>query len=254
MKVITPFMAAMDFLTRLAPARIHDEKTIAASVKYFPLVGLVLGGLLTLPFALGLLSGYAWIQAWLLTGASLWATRGLHWDGWADLFDAWGSGASGDRFWEIIKDSHIGAFGVMGLIMGMGGQVLLLHEALAAKAFGTIAFSFVLGRGLCVGLAYCSKGLSRSAGLGKLTLQGATLPSLIFALALTIFVGLGLRPLHALAPALMISLLGMVELHTLARKSGGLNGDFLGAAIIWGELSALVGWLLAVRADLLPLF
>ncbi|MBU1003230.1 MAG: adenosylcobinamide-GDP ribazoletransferase [Proteobacteria bacterium] len=253
MTIFTPFMAAMNFLTRLAPARIHDDSTIAASVKYFPLVGMVLGGLLTLPFFFGLLGGYPWIQAWLLAGASLWATRGLHWDGWADIFDAWGSGARGERFWEVLKDSRIGAFGVMALIMGLGGQILLLHEALAVRAYGAIAFAFVLGRGLCVGLAYCSRNLARGTGLGQLTLQGATLPSLIIALGLTLFAGLGLRPLHTLAPALMLGLLGLVELHTLAKKSGGLNGDFLGAAIVWGELAALLGWLLATRSNLIPL-
>lgn len=254
MKIVSPFMASMDFLTRLAPARIHDEATIAASVKYFPLVGLILGWLLTLPFLFGLLSGYPWVQAWILAGTSLWATRGLHWDGWADIFDAWGSGATGERFWEILKDSRIGAFGVMALIMGLCGQILLLHEALTVKAYGAVIFAFALGRGLCVGLAYCGRDLARGTGLGQLTLQGATLPSLIVALGLTLLAASGLRPLQALAPALMIGLLGLVELLALAKKSGNLNGDFLGAIIVWGELSALLGWLLAARSNLIPLF
>lgn len=254
MMVLTPFMAATAFMTRLAPARIHSDEDMAAAVKYFPLVGVVLGGLVTLPFHLGLFATSPWIQAWMLAGFSLWATRGLHWDGWADIFDAWGSGERGERFWEILKDSRIGAFGVMALVMGLGGQILLLHEALAVKAYGAVAFSFVLGRALCVGLAYTGRKLARGGGLGRLTLAGATPWALLVALGLVLVTAPAMRPVIGLAPGLMIGLLGLTELNALARRAGGLNGDFLGAMIVWGELSALMGWLLTAHVNLVPLF
>ena len=118
MKILTPLSAAMDFLTRLAPARIHDDATIAASVKYFPVAGMVVGTVCTAPFALGVLRGHPWLQAWLLLCLNLWITRGLHWDGMADIADAWGASGDTQRFWTVIKDSRIGAFGGMALVLG----------------------------------------------------------------------------------------------------------------------------------------
>ncbi len=240
-------MAAMDFLTRLAPARIHDEGTIAASVKYFPVAGMVLGGLLCLPLYLGVLAGRPWVQAWLVACGSLWLTRGLHWDGVADVCDALGAGGGPERFWEVLKDSRLGAFGGLGLVLGLGGQIILLHEALAAGAVGAVAFSFVFGRGLCVAVAWSCRSFSRGSGLGSLTLAGATLPALGAALVLTLATAPVLRPLAGLVPALALGLAGLMEIRTLARRMGGLNGDFLGLAIVWGELSCLLGWTLAAH-------
>lgn len=252
MKILSPLASAMDFLTRLTPARIHNDETIGASVKYFPVVGMVLGALLTGPFFLGVLRGHPWIQAWLLLCASLWVTRGLHWDGVADIIDAWGASINQERFWEVIKDSRIGAFGAMGLALGLGGQLILLHEALRAEAYGAVAFSFVFGRGLCVGLAYSARSMARTSGLGALTLKGATAATLLTAFVLTLAAALPLRPIHSMAPILALGLLGLVELHALAKKVGGLNGDFLGACIVWGELAALLGWALGSSASRYP--
>ena len=252
MKVLTPLSAAMDFLTRLAPARIHDDATIEASVKYFPVAGMVVGTLCTAPFALGVLRGHPWLQAWLLLCLSLWITRGLHWDGVADIVDAWGASVDKERFWTVIKDSRIGAFGGMALVLGLVGQLLLLHEAAQAGAWNAIAFSFIFGRGLCVGLAYSARHLARSSGLGLLTLRGATPAALVMALILTLLPAFPLGLLPSLAPILALGLLGLVELHTLARRVSGLNGDFLGACIIWGELAALLGWAIAANTTMPP--
>ncbi|MEG6551942.1 adenosylcobinamide-GDP ribazoletransferase, partial [Desulfocurvibacter africanus] len=115
------FFTALAFLTRLVPARLGKPEDLAAAMAWLPAVGLVLGGLLVVPLALGLFSATPWVQAWLLVIANLWATRGLHLDGLADVADGWGSGADGQRFWEIVKDSRLGAFGAMGLLLTLTG-------------------------------------------------------------------------------------------------------------------------------------
>jgi adenosylcobinamide-GDP ribazoletransferase len=184
------------------------------------------------------------VQAWLLAGLNLWLTRGLHWDGWADLWDAWGSGTQGTRFWEVVKDSHTGAFGAIALVMGLGGQIVLLHHALAAHALGTIVFAAVLGRCAAAVLAFLAKSHARQ-GLGQAFLRQATPQRLAAALALTLALGLLLVPGATLALSLALTTLALLALLRLAREQQGCNGDFLGAAITTAELATLLGFALA---------
>ena len=64
------------------------------------------------------------LAAWLWMALEAWSTRGLHWDGLADLGDASGSGAQGERFWAILRDSRLGAFGALHLLLAFGGMWL----------------------------------------------------------------------------------------------------------------------------------
>jgi adenosylcobinamide-GDP ribazoletransferase len=251
-KLVSPLLAALSFLSRLGPARLYDDATLAATVKYFPLAGAVIGALATAPFFFGFLRGHPWLQAWLLLVLSLWLTRALHWDGWADLFDAWGSGARGERFWEIMKDSRLGTFGAVALFVGLAGQLFLLRNALEAGAYGAVAWAFVLGRATCAATAYMGRNLARGHGLGRTFLAGATPWALLLVVTQTLVLGLAVRPDVALAPALAVACLGVVELAALARRMGGMNGDFLGAAVIWGELAGLMGYTAVSGLPLLP--
>lgn len=233
-------LLALSFLTRLWPARLAQEEDFPATLPWFPVVGMLLGALLAGPFHLGLLPKTPWLAAWLALLGSLFLTRGLHWDGWADLCDAWGSRAEGERFWQIVKDSRIGAFGVMGLFAGLAGQLLLLHHCLGWGLHAGVGYAFVFGRGLAVGLMAINRNLARP-GLAAAFLPGATPGRLALAAALTLGPGLWLLPLPALAGALLLGGLGLFELTVLARRNRGLNGDFLGCAIVWGETAALLG-------------
>ena len=234
---------ALGFLTRLGPARRMDGG-FAAALFWFPAVGLILGGLLAGPMALGFLHGHAWVQAWVVVGGSLMLTRGLHWDGWCDVFDAWGSGARGERFWEVIKDSRAGAFGVMAICMGLFGQIFLIRSALAMDAWQAVAYAFVQGRVLSVAVLFAGQGMLRP-GLGSLFGNGARQWVLGAVFLQGVAAALWLLPAPAVALAVVLALPGYVELRSLARRQGGMNGDFLGAAVIWGELSALLGFVLA---------
>ena len=171
-KLLAPSLAALGFLTRLGPARLLTPQELAASLPWFPVAGLAMGALLAAPFHFGFLKGHALIQAWLLAGINVFLTRGLHWDGWADLWDAWGSGAQGETFWTVLKDSRTGAFGVMGLVLGLGGQILLYAEVAHAHALAVVVWACVLGRTAAVALAWSGKQLARP-GLAQAFLCGA---------------------------------------------------------------------------------
>ncbi len=226
---------ALTFLTRLGRARITTSAEISASMPMYPLVGGLIG-LLLLPVAM--LPVSSWVLAWILSGANIYLTRGLHWDGWADLWDGWGSGATGERFWEIVKDSRVGAFGVMGLVLGLGLQTALFEAAIRRQAWAALPWAFMFGRFCCLALAFRGRDLSRP-GLGHNALRGATGRALLLGgtfAAMPIFL---LQPVH-IGLSLFLAFFPLGLLLRLGREQGGVNGDFLGAAIIAGETCALL--------------
>jgi adenosylcobinamide-GDP ribazoletransferase len=231
------FLTALGFLTRLWPARIIPEAAFPASVPWFPLAGLAVGAACVVPALLGLFAGAHWLQGWLAVAISLYVTRGLHADGLADMADAWGSCAAGERFWEILKDSRVGPFGVLGLVMALSGQIAAFTHLFALGKPWTVAWCFMAGRFACVALLFSAKRLARP-GLLSLFAAGATPGALAFGFSATTAAGLFLATPAAVVAGLAASCLPAWLLLRLARRLQGVNGDFLGACVVSGELAA----------------
>lgn len=231
---------ALSFLSRLVPAGRADSEALGRSLTWFVPAGLILGGLVVLPPAAGLGEGLPLVQAWIMLGAGFWLTRGLHWDGWADIWDGWGSGSTGELFWSILKDSRVGAFGVSGLILGMSGQLVLLEAAAEAGMWSAVVWAAGLGRLGAVLTARLGKDHPRP-GLGSIFVQAATWPRMSFNLAVLGVFGLYFLPWVTIICSLLLCIPGFLGLKSLMKKQQGLNGDFLGAAVVWGEISGLAG-------------
>lgn len=114
-------LAAFMFFTRLPLWRVCKvpADSFKRIVAYWPLTGLLTGGAMTAVYLLAVCLGFHVITAVLLAFASrLLLTGALHEDGLADFFDGFGGGGgSRERILSIMKDSHTGAFGVLGLIL-----------------------------------------------------------------------------------------------------------------------------------------
>ena len=232
------FLLTLSFLSRLGKAPIASPQDMRRCMIYFFPVSLILGLIITLPFYLGLGQGHPFVQAWIMLCLNIYLTRGLHWDGWADIWDGSGSNAQGEKFWTIVKDSHTGAFGVIGLVLGLSGQLILNYDIAASTKWTIIIWAIVLGRTAAVILAFSGRNLLRP-GMGKYFLQGATPKVLALNLALTIISGLFILNFKQVVFSFLVLSPGLLRLYNLARKQKGLNGDFLGAIIIWGEISGL---------------
>lgn len=248
-RALARFLAALGFLSRLAPARVIDEADMRRLMFHLPLCGLVIGIFASAP-ALVLhfagLSGWSpLVQAWLCVMLSAWLTRGLHLDGLADVMDGAGQHLNPERFWIIIKDSRSGTFGVAALALALLGQTLLFAEAIKGGQALLLPWVFVFGRACAVALGRATRELVRP-GLGGLFIAGATLPSLFWALALALLPMLALRPGVAVAAALPTLVL-LFSLRRLARAVGGVNGDFLGAGIVLGETCAALALALPLQ-------
>lgn len=246
MKPFSPlryFFLALTFLTRLGRPIPVTPDDLGRTLPFFPLIGLVVAagsvGPVYVLHLLGVGRGLPWLLALILCGCSFIITRGLHWDGWADIWDAWGSGTTGDRFWEILKDSRLGAFGALGLFFGLAGQLILIEHALLTRQWIVLLWAFVHGRAGAVFLAQAGRSLARP-GLAQAFLAGAGPIPTLLALIQTLALGLACLSWPRMMLALSLTGLGGLALYLLARKNSGLNGDFLGAMMIWSESAALL--------------
>lgn len=241
MTVVRNYLATLGFLTRLGPAA--RDPDLAAGVPYFPVVGATLGLVLVAPLFLGLFAGHPFAGGWFYAVAGLALTRGLHLDGFADVADAWGSLAEGERFFTIMKDSRIGAFGGMALAVALGGQIALGGSLLEGGRLGVLLLAPMAGRACAVALMYRCRALVRP-GLGSLCLPGATPMVTLTALAMTAVMALVLTGVVTTLWTALCCAVVLTVLTALARRQGGVNGDFIGAAIVACELSTLAAGLL----------
>ncbi|NDV22111.1 adenosylcobinamide-GDP ribazoletransferase [Desulfovibrio sp. JC022] len=228
-------------MTRIGPVMEIEADDIGRTVKWMPLSGLVLGGLIVLPFWLGLFAGKFWIQAWLTVAASAYLTRGLHFDGFADIADGAGPYPDPERFWKISKDSCSGVFGVLALVLAALGQTVCFYYVYEAGAFGAVVWIFVLGRLGNAVMSMVGKPMARP-GQGSLSMRGADRLSISVAAATTVLLGA-----FAVSPAVQLlayafGACSIFFLFRLAKKVGGANGDFLGASVVLGELAGLLAF------------
>ncbi|NJS15675.1 MAG: adenosylcobinamide-GDP ribazoletransferase [Sphingopyxis sp.] len=174
-------------------------------------------------------------------------TGAFHEDAVADFCDAFGGGMTPDDVRRIMKDSRIGSYGALGLILAVGLRAALTMSAIQAMppifAAVTIIAAATFGRLVVVALmamvapAPGGSGLARDVGSGvgmkTLLMAGlAALPGLVaFAL---------LRPLPLLLAAAMAGLFLFWFRALLLRRIGGSTGDCLGFAAYAGQLILLL--------------
>lgn len=226
---------ALAFLSRLTSPSSYEATSLARAVPFYPLAGLVLGALATLPYLA--LSGESWLGAWFYALLLAWLTRGLHWDGLTDLADACGSNATGDMFWTIMKDSRIGAFGVMALVFAALGLIFAAQACAASGRFAALVFAPAFARAAVIALGRLTTPFSGST-LATLTHPGTTSKAALASLVATLAAAVAfLGP--AIVPGIFLTALCLGVLVRVASTHGGANGDFYGAAIITVEIAVL---------------
>jgi adenosylcobinamide-GDP ribazoletransferase len=231
-------LLAVRFLTRL-PVPGKDKRKLSAAARAFPiagaLVGAVAGAALIGAYRAGLhpmASALAALAvAALLTGA-------LHEDGLADTADGFGGGTRAQKL-KIMRDSRIGVYGVLALVLGVGIRASILAGLLGPwAAAAALVAAGSLSRGFLPALMYLlpparSGGLAKKAG--KPTREGAVVAALLGAMVALIFLG-QVAGLWAIAAA-GVAVAAMAWL--AQRQIGGQTGDVLGAAQQVAEMAVL---------------
>jgi adenosylcobinamide-GDP ribazoletransferase len=259
-------LLAMQFLTRIPLPSLHEfqPRWLRESLRYFPLVGGLVGLANVAVWWLSSLWFPRTVAVGLMLATSLLLTGAFHEDGFADTCDGLGGGNTRERALEIMKDSRIGAFGALGVVMLLGLKWTAL-VALPAPAFALVVVAgHVISRWCALGLIWAlpyaranEPGTARPFDGG---LSGAQwlLSGLIGAIAVVIptvgsmgIVGAEFARAAAVgcASALMSALLFAVYLR---RRLGGYTGDCLGAAQQLSELAFVLGALAVLRTTFRP--
>jgi adenosylcobinamide-GDP ribazoletransferase len=221
---------AMTILTAL-PLNRHtaaSDEDLARSTIFFPVVGFMIGFLLmTVTQWLSPILHPGPLSAVLLV-VSILLTGGLHLDGLADLCDGLAAGGNRERILSVMKDSRIGAFGVMGLTVVLILKYSLFYEIIGKGWLRSFLMMGVLSRWAMV-LAAFSGRYVREEGTARPFIGQIRRPWFIGSTGITvgfawmIFKGPGLLVL------LPVFLFVFLFLHYLKLKIGGLTGDVLGA-------------------------
>lgn len=252
------FLTAVQFFTRIpVPAWVgHSAQKLDQSARYLTLVGVCVGGLAAiilwaaaLVFPLALAVALSMLGSILITGA-------FHEDGLSDFADGMGGGYTREKILAIMKDSHVGAYGVIAIVLVLliKFQVLLalIHSTrsaalVAAALIAAHAVSRLMAASIMLTQQYvraddsarakpAAQGLSRSSFAIALLIAAAAIMLLPMA-------GAGMASVFsALACAL---LLRIYLAWLLKKKLGGYTGDCLGAVQQITEIGFYLGLLAA---------
>lgn len=229
--------AAIVLLTRLPMPALPDHAFShgARAVWAYPLVGLVMGLIGSLVMGVGSAFGLsALLVAGLVLGVLVMATGAMHEDGLADTADGLWGGTTPERRLEIMKDSRIGAYGVLALIIVMGLRWL----ALAEVPWTALVTALVVSRAMLTPLMWALPH-ARNTGLAH-SVGRAPLNSVLCALFIAVVLALMFAGGGGLL-ALIIAAAVAAGIAALARaKIGGQTGDILGATQISTEIAVLL--------------
>jgi len=237
--IANSFLVATQFLTRLPVTPVEEFSTgrLAASTVFFPLVGLLIGAggvllhLILSPYANASV-GVMVILIYLVA-----VTGGLHEDALADAADGFGGGWQREQVLAIMRDSRIGSFGAVAVVLSLMGRFVFLTNLPAQRFSGYLLAGQVLSRWTTLPLAFFLPAARTGNGQAGPLAQKIGVGSLLLGTILTAaIVGIFLK--QRTAWLLMVAV-GVVVLTGAyyRRRIGGVTGDCFGATMQITELA-----------------
>ncbi len=232
------FRFAWAFLTRL-PGGSHplDERDLGRMVPWFPVVGAVLGALIGASY--WALNGPLGPMLAAITAITVGVvvTGAFHEDGLADTADGLG-GMEAERRLAIMKDSRVGTFGSLAIVLSSLARVVALAGLGAADGWLALIAAHTVGRTMAT-LVMITTTPARADGLGTSYTDDVPRAAVLAVAGLVSLGALGAG--LGSAVGLVAAAVGAVGVAALARRAfGGTTGDVLGAVEQIGELAVLV--------------
>lgn len=227
---------ALGVLTRLP---IMDPGPLRDAVWAFPVVGLIIGATQALVVTVAILVGLpAALAAGLSIVTGLFLTGALHEDGLADMADGCGAWTR-ERRLEIMRDSVIGSYGTLALIMASGMRWAALASLLATGlTWSVLIVAAVASRAAMAGVMAAlpparKDGMSHAAG-HPAPMQAVT------AMAIAAAITAVLVPGAFVGGVICVSVTAVLIAWFAQSRLGGQTGDVLGATQILCEIAALL--------------
>ncbi len=233
-QVVRPAWLALTFLTTFPLPHLLEVRNgeFARASGFYPLAGWAVGGLaalllwLPLPIPVGVHSALV-LVCWLAS------TGLLHFDGLLDTADAVFAMKSPARRLEILRDVHVGAFG-----LATGGLILLTWWSLLAAAHPAHLILAAVAARTVLLLPMNLFPAARVDSIGAKSREGRWGVALLVALPLLLLPIAFPHLFAALLAAVVAALL--VARFCASRLGGGINGDVYGACVVFAELAALL--------------
>jgi adenosylcobinamide-GDP ribazoletransferase len=233
------FFIALQFLTRVPVPRWvgFEPGWLNDSARHFPAVGLCVGAVGALVLWAAAHAWTAWIAVLLSMGATLWLTGAFHEDGLADTADGLGGHVSRERALAIMKDSRIGTYGAVALLLvlalkGAALHAMALRDLVAALAALPLAHTWSRAASVVL-LATLRYAGDAEHAKAKPMAQQVGGPALVMALVWALLAGLVAGLAWGAAPLIVAALVAAVTTAVMARwlwlRLGGYTGDTLGA-------------------------
>lgn len=254
-------LVAVQFLTRVPVPRWvgFEAGWLNECARHLPLVGLGIGAFGAAVWAVAAQVWPPAVAVVLSMAATVWLTGGFHEDGLSDTCDALGGAVSRDKALLIMKDSRIGAYGAIALVMMLGLKAVTLN-GLAQHGAWWPALALVWGHAASRAVAVTLMRLLPYAGdiehakakpLALSVRADAVLVGWAWvALATLLLVVLApiKNPFALLLPAMLAATLSCVVVTLVCarwyrQRLGGYTGDTLGAAQQFSEAAILLAWL-----------
>lgn len=250
MNGVRHFLLALQFFTRIpVTGRLaqwvgYSPAMLRASAAHFPAVGWVVGAIGALALAGALALWPPLVAAVLCTVVTVLVTGAFHEDGLADVADGLGGASTRERALEIMKDSRIGAFGAIAVVLALGLKFALLAALAGQGAFvacAALLAAHVLSRLAPLAVMRASPYVGGEGGKSK-PMADAVSGTAVFvavlwslpAAALLVVAGGIVNGVAAVVAGALVALF-MVRL--LRRRLGGFTGDGLGATQQLSELA-----------------
>ncbi|WP_428826097.1 adenosylcobinamide-GDP ribazoletransferase [Azonexus sp. IMCC34842] len=240
------FFGAIRFFTRLpVPAWVgHSGEALNHSARYFPAVGLLIGGLGGLVYLAAAAFWPAPVAVLLAMAATIYATGAFHEDGLSDTVDGLGGGWEKQRILDIMKDSRVGSYGAVATVLALLGKFTLLAALdpalLPLALLAGHALSRFCATLLLAGMDYARDDqLSKAKPLANRLSGGALLVALAFVLAALVW----LPWPQAVAGCALAALVTVWLAGKFKRWLGGYTGDCLGAVQQVSEIAFYLGLL-----------
>ena len=228
------FMAWGMFLALPCPLKLWDEKARSKMICCLPLVGFVVGGVWVLAAYLGRFLPRS--AAGLLIAAAPWLTTGfLHLDGFMDVCDAVLSRRDLPRRQEILKDSHCGAFAVIGMVLLALSQ---WSVAMAGERVPLLPLLVIpVASRACAALAVLTLRPMHTSQYAAMT--GKKTPYAAFAAVVMAAAVMAPLALWGSFAPLAAAVGYWLAVWYADRQLGGMSGDVSGFALTLGELCGL---------------
>ncbi|MEC9343085.1 MAG: adenosylcobinamide-GDP ribazoletransferase, partial [Pseudomonadota bacterium] len=236
-------LAVLHFFTTLPfpvfIARRADHKSgLARAAHWFPVAGLVIGTAIASVWLAAASALPAWVAAGVAIGAGMALTGALHEDGLADCADGLGGGER-ERALEIMRDSRIGTYGVVAILLSVGLRWSVLATLpVSAGVVALIAAHAVSRAAIVIALRFSS--YARTEGTGSLVAAGVTTGKGIVTLAIALAIAVSLAGLPGIAAFLAGLAASALVLLRMERRINGYTGDVLGAMQQAAEIAVLL--------------